>query len=212
MSYYPVFLNLEDKSCVVIGGGAVAERKILALLDTGASVRVISPDVTGKIAALGAGGTIKHEARVYRDGDLKGAFLVIAATSDMEVNRKVFQEAGDVPVNVVDVPELCSFIVPSVIKRGPLVIAISTSGVSPALSKTIREELEGLYCEELEQVLDFMENVRKRIKDKGMDSDRRAEIFKKIGSRETLKILRNSGPGGVKDFIRMILRRERIEL
>ncbi|VAX28076.1 Siroheme synthase / Precorrin-2 oxidase [hydrothermal vent metagenome] len=196
MRYYPVFLNLEGKRCIVIGGGTIAERKVLALLDAGAAVTVISPELTERLAGLKRAGQIEHTPRGYQDGDLKGAFIVIAATSDMDVNRKVAGDAGNIPVNVVDVPALCTFIVPSVIKRGKLTIAVSTSGASPALSGSIREELEDLYMEEVGGLLQHLAEIRKTLTESDIPPEKRTVILKRLGSREVLHILRAEGLQG----------------
>lgn len=173
LRYYPVFLKIEGEKCVVIGGGGVAERKARALLDAGGRVTVISPVLTRRLEKEKQAGKITHVARRYRKGDLKGAFVVIAATDSEEENIKVSEEAKGASgpfINVVDRPELCSFIVPSVVRRGPLQIAISTSGASPATAKAIRKELEKLYGPEFGRHLRRLAKLRakafKEIKDK----------------------------------------------
>lgn len=198
MRYYPVFLNLKGRLCVVVGGGDVAERKVRGLLRAGARVRVVSPEITKGLEDLTKEGRIELIRRAYRSDDLKDAFLAIAATSDMDVNRSVFDDASDIPVNVVDVPELCSFIVPSVVSRGALTIAISTSGVSPAMAKSIREELEDIFPEDIDSFFKFLEQIRTEIKKSGLDKQSREALFKEIGSRRVLKRLLNRG---VKDAI-----------
>ena len=205
MRYYPVFLNLEGKRCVVVGGGDVAERKVLALLDSGASVTVISPELTERLYDLKFAGRIEHLQRDYREGDLKGAFIVIAATSEMDVNRKVSGDAEGIPVNVVDTPELCSFIVPSVLRRGPLTIAVSTSGTSPALSRSIREELEALYTEEVGTLLEHIVRIRKELMGSDLSPEKRTAILKSLGSRETLRILRQKGIDETRRYIQDLL-------
>ena len=122
--YYPAFVDIEGKKCVVVGGGKVAERKVRDLLRVGAKVSVISPELSAGLEKLAASGKIKHSKRGFRATDLKGAFLAIAATDDMEINRKVAAEGSRMLVNVVDKPDLCSFIVPSALRRGPLTIRI----------------------------------------------------------------------------------------
>ncbi len=205
MRYYPVFLNLEGKSCIVIGGGEVAERKVLALLDAGAAVTVISPELTERLAGLKREGRIAHTQRRYQEGDLTGAFIVIAATSDMDVNRKVSGDAGNIPVNVVDVPALCTFIVPSVVRRGELAMAVSTSGASPALSRSIRKELEDLYPEETGVLLQHLARTRKTLMGSDVPIEKRAAILKRLGSREVLKILREKGLDGALRHIQDML-------
>ena len=165
INYYPVFLNLKDKICVVIGGGKVAERKIKSLLDCEAHIKLISPEITEDLKKLWQEKKIEWEQRKYKEGDLKGAFLVIAATSDKEVQKKIFKEAEERRIfcNVVDVPELCTFIVPSVIRRGELCIAISTSGASPALSRRIREKLEKEFSPSWEHHLKLIRHIRQEV-------------------------------------------------
>lgn len=143
-AYYPVYLNLRGRRCVIIGGGTVAEGKIARLLDSGARICVVSPDATPGIRQLVADGSVQWEERKYRDGDLEGAFIAIAATNVREVNRQIFEEANErgVILNAVDDPPNCSFIAPSIVQRGPVTLAISTGGVSPALARKLRESLQ----------------------------------------------------------------------
>src|SRR6266478_8209014 len=143
---YPVYLNLEGKRVVVIGGGDVAQRKIESLWEAGASVFVVAPQVTPRIAYLADQKWIELRKRVYAHGDCAGAALVFSATDDREVSRAVYQEASalGIFVNTADQPALCSFLMPAVVRRGDIGIAISTSGTSPALavhlSRKIRSE------------------------------------------------------------------------
>ncbi len=193
MKYYPAFLRLEGRRCVVVGGGDVAERKVFALLEAGALVTVISPVLTERLSGLKEEGRIEHIGRSYEEGDLEGAAVIIAATGDMGVNRKVSRDAGSTPVNVVDVPELCTFIVPSVVRRGALTVAVSTSGVSPALARSIREELEGLFPDATGPFLDHLRAVRKEVLESDLPPPRRSDLLKRIGGREVLRILRTEG-------------------
>jgi len=165
VGYFPVFLKLKGRVCVVIGGGKVAERKVLNLIEDEARVKVISPEVTEKLEALAKEGKIAWEKREYIPGDLKGAWLVIAATNSRSVQEKVFQEAESLGIfcNVVDVPELCSFIVPSRVKRGALQIAISTSGKAPAVAKRLRLRLEREFGEEYGTYLELMNDLRTQV-------------------------------------------------
>lgn len=190
--YYPVFLNLKGKKAIVIGGGRVAERKILALLKTGADISVISPQITRRIQSEKQKGKIQHLCRQYRKGDLKRAFLVIAATDSPDINEKIFQDASCL-VNVVDTPGLCNFIVPSVIKRGPLTIAISTSGVSPALSRSIRRELEKIYGPEFSEYLKVLRDIRTEAIKVIRDPEKRGEFLKTVASEKMMKMLREEG-------------------
>ena len=143
-SYYPVYLNLRGRRCVIVGGGTVAEGKISRLLDSGADICVVSPDATPGIRQFVADGNVRWEQRKYEKGDLDGAFIAIAATNVREVNRRIFEEAEErgVMLNAVDDPPNCSFIAPSIVQRGPVTVAISTGGVSPALARKLRESLQ----------------------------------------------------------------------
>lgn len=181
LSYYPVFLNLKNKGCVVVGGGKVAERKVLSLLKSGAEVTVISPELTKRLKKESLSGRIKHIPRRYKKGDLKNAFLVIAATDSNEINEKVSEDAPHL-INVVDVPSLCNFIVPSMVKRGPLTIAISTSGVSPSMAKTIRKELEKLYGPEFARYLNSLKKIRIKAMAEIKDKKERERFLKKLAA------------------------------
>ena len=143
-TYYPVYLNLRGRRCVIVGGGTVAEGKISRLLDSGAEICVVSPDATPGIRQFVADGAVRWEQRRYESGDLDGAFIAIAATNVREVNRRIFEEANErgVMLNAVDDPPNCSFIAPSIVQRGPVTLAISTGGVSPALARKLRESLQ----------------------------------------------------------------------
>jgi precorrin-2 dehydrogenase/sirohydrochlorin ferrochelatase len=191
-SYYPAFLNLQGKRVVVIGGGKVAERKVLALLRAGASITVISPEITKRIGREKLKERIRHIPRQYRKGYVKDAFLVIAATDSYSINKKV-SEGAPCLVNVVDTPSLCNFIVPSVIRQGPLTIAVSTSGVSPALSKSIRKELEKLYGFEFAKYLRLLEKIRKKAMERIQDKKQRTEFLGWLASQEMVKMLRQEG-------------------
>ena len=191
-AYYPLFLNLSKKRAVVIGGGKVAERKIFPLLRTGAHITVISPEITKKIGSAKQKKTIRHIARQYRSGDLKDAFLVIAATDSPVVNEQVSRDAPCL-VNVVDTPHLCNCIVPSTMIRGPLNIAVSTSGISPALSRSIRKELEKVYGCEFSQYLQSLRKIRQDAIEMIPDKRKRTEFLKCIASEKMIRKLRGKG-------------------
>ena len=142
--YYPAYLDLRDRRCVVVGAGIVAERKVEQLHAAGAHVTVVAPEATPRIAALADAGRIRLERRPYARGDLAGALLAFAAVDDDAVSRTVRDEAtaGGVLLNVADAPDLCDFIAPAVVERGPVTLALSTGGASPALARKLREALE----------------------------------------------------------------------
>lgn len=180
--FFPVFLNLKNKLCIVIGGGKVAERKVENLLTSQAKVKVISPEVTLKLKKLAEEGKIEWERRVYKKGDLDSAWLVIAATDNPEIQKEIFKEAEEKRIfcNVVDVPELCSFIVPSTIRRGLLTIAISTSGVSPAVARRLRETLEEIIGEEYVLYVELMKDLRKQILNLNLSPEEKEEKLQKL--------------------------------
>ncbi|MBI5632934.1 MAG: bifunctional precorrin-2 dehydrogenase/sirohydrochlorin ferrochelatase [Nitrospirae bacterium] len=192
MNYYPAFLNLDQKKAVVVGGGSIAERKVLSLLKAGAAVTVVSPAITARLLKEKSKKSIRHIARCYRKGDLRGSVLVIAATDDPSVNTQVAKDAPSL-VNVVDLPKACSFIAPSVIRRGPLTIAVSTGGISPAFSRTLRKELEKIYGPEIGKYLNFVGSARKKALDGISDRKKREGFLKDLASDRTLQDLRTEG-------------------
>lgn len=141
--YYPLFADLEGRRCVVIGGGMVAQRKVTTLLGCGADVTVISPAVTRRLRSQTKAGRIRYVARRFHPSDLRGAWLVYAATDDQHINELVYRSAQRrrVFANIVDQKSLCSFIAPALFARGPLTIAVSTGGASPTVAKRLRREL-----------------------------------------------------------------------
>jgi siroheme synthase-like protein len=175
MGYYPVFLEMKDRPCVVVGGGTVAERKVEGLLAAGARVTVISPEVTPALAALREEGRLHHIARQYRGGDLGGYEVAVAATDDGTVNAEVAHEGRSASrriwVNAVDDPPNCDFILPSVIRRGDIVIAVSTGGSSPALARRLREELEAFLSEDYGPLAALLQEVRQELRSRGIVVD-----------------------------------------
>jgi len=168
--YYPIFLNIRGKRCVVVGGGAVALRKVNILLEHEASVKVISPELCPELSQLAKSRAIQVLQRNYNGGDLQGAFIAIAATDDGEINNKVAEEARvkGVLVNVVDDSEHSDFIVPSQFRRGDITIAVSTAGKSPALARKIRTRLEKDFGAEYASLALLVDEVRSELKRQGI--------------------------------------------
>ena len=192
MKYYPVFLALSGKKAVIVGGGRVAERKAAALIKAGAIVEVVSPAITKVLGDYRKKGLIRHKRKNYEKADLKGAFIVIAASSSIETNSQVNRDARQL-VNVVDTPSEGNFITPSIVRRGPLTIAISTEGGSPAVSKAIRKEIESLYGPEFSKYLRFAGKIRKEAMSVIKDSRERERFLKGLASEDILDTLRNKG-------------------
>lgn len=169
-SYYPIFLGISGKRCVVVGGGEVALRKVRALLEHEAEVEVISPDLCLELAQMVEKKIIQVLPRSYNDGDLEGIFIAIAATDDGKINRKVAEEAKKrgVLVNVVDDPEQSAFIAPSYLRRGALTIAVSTAGKSPALARKIRTRLEKVFGAEYASLALVICEIRSELKEQGI--------------------------------------------
>ncbi|MBI4187464.1 MAG: bifunctional precorrin-2 dehydrogenase/sirohydrochlorin ferrochelatase [Chloroflexi bacterium] len=168
--YYPAFLNVRDRRCVVVGGGQVALRKVSTLLEHEADVRVISPDPCPELAEMAGNGKVHILRRKYRTGDVKGALLAIAATDDVDTNQKVAAEARrhGVLVNVVDDAESSDFISPSYLRRGDVIIAVSTGGRSPALARKIRTTLEKDFGHELASLARLIDEVRSEMREQGV--------------------------------------------
>lgn len=188
MAYYPVFLELKGKTALVVGGGAVAQRKIETLIDYGAKIHIVSRDLTHKLKEMVEFSRIKNLGEEFRKEYLDGVFLVIAATSDSRLNRKIsaIAQKRGLLVNAVDQPADCNFIVPSIVKRGGLVIAVSTSGKSPAFSKRLRKELENRFGMEYAVFLDLMGRLRKEVTSLNLSQEENSRIFNEIVESDIL--------------------------
>lgn len=202
---YPLFLDLKGRLVVVVGGGTVAERKVDTLLEYGPSICVVSPEATQAIQDSAAQGAIAWHRRPYQDGDLAGATLVFSACGDPAVDALVCEEAHkrNCPVNVVDVAEKCDFIVPSVLRRGALSIAVSTSGAAPFEAKAIRRELEESFDESWTPYLDLMSQVRALAKaEVPGDESRRAALYDAIRSANVRQRLAAGEPLSARQILR----------
>ena len=180
--YYPAFLNIREKKVVVVGGGRVAYRKVKALLEAGARCHVVSPELDQRLKEIAAKGWVDYVQDVFRQNYLDGAWLVVAATNDPKVQEAVYQycEKRHIFCNVVDVPSRCSFIVPAVLKRGALRIAVSTMGLAPGLSRRIRQELEGLFPTGYGRYVNAVGKLRKYIIRHFSNSKERKEALARL--------------------------------
>lgn len=190
--FYPVFLDLRGKNCVVVGGGSVALRKVQALVAAGARVVVVSPSLELSLQRLVDGNQVAWQEREFVPADLEGAFLVIAATGDPGVNEQVWLHASQsgLLVNVVDDPARCNFIVPAVVRRGSLAIAVSTEGKSPALARKVRERLEGIFGEEYGPFLDFLGEFRGKVLRLIPEEERRRRLFYRLAGEDFQALIR----------------------
>lgn len=189
MKYYPIFLDIRDKLCVIIGGGEVALRKAERLLDCGAKVSVVSPKLVSELAALKDKHLIVHIATEYSGNLIDKAALIIGATDDERTNARISRDARvkGIPVNIVDDPQKCDFILPSIVQRGDLAITIGTGGKSPALARHLREELEKQYGKEYEIFLNILGNLRAKMeKNAGVGKDR-FDSFMAAGILDSIK-------------------------
>lgn len=169
MALFPVFVELAARPCVVLGGGVVAERKVAALLEAGAVVTVVSPSLTPALARLASAGRIAHVARGYAAGDLAGASLAFAATDDGAINAAVSREGRErgVWVNAADDPAHCDVILPAVVRRGVITVAVGTGGVSPALARAVRERVELALPEAYGALAEIAGTVRREFRASG---------------------------------------------
>ena len=207
MSFYPVCIELEGKTALVVGGGSVAQRKVETLLKFGATIRIVSRKLTNRLKEMVEFKEIHYIGEKFRDEHLDGAFLVIAATDDERLNRKISESAQKrhLLINAVDQPSDCNFIVPSIVNRGNLLIAISTSGKSPALAKKLRKELEAQFGGEYETFLTLMGCLREEILSMGLSQDEKSRIFNEIVDSNILKSLAQGDMAGVESTLKRIL-------
>jgi precorrin-2 dehydrogenase / sirohydrochlorin ferrochelatase len=190
--YYPIFLDIEDRGVVIIGGGNVCARKAETMMSYGARVTVVSPELTDEIEGWAREGRLQLRRKKYDENDLDGANIVIASTDDQSVNEQIAADCRRrrIPVNVVDVTPLCEFIVPAIVDKGSVTIAISTGGKSPALARTLKEDLQRLIGPEYAEVNDVLGTLRdsaKRVLPTDVD---RKRFFDGIIGRGILDLLR----------------------
>jgi precorrin-2 dehydrogenase/sirohydrochlorin ferrochelatase len=207
MKTYPVFTLIVDRPCLVVGGGGVGERKVLDLLEAGARVTLVSPDLTPALAALAAKGAIRHLQEDFQEEQVAGMALVIGATDDMAVNARVSAaaQARGIMVNIVDQPHLCTFIVPAQVRRGELTLAISTGGASPALARKIREELEHHFGPEYGPYLALLQAVRTRVLELRRGDPANKVLFKRLVDSPLLPALSKGDMQEVRNILQEVL-------
>lgn len=201
--YYPVNLDIANRRCIIIGGGDVAERKAERLIECGAQVTIISRLLTPLLEKRKKSGKIKHIDKDYEETVLHGAFLVIGATDRNEINAQISQDALSlgILVNIVDDPDKCNFILPSLVQHGDLSIAISTGGKSPALAKKLREEIQQRYGPEYQVLLEIMGSLRKKVLAQGHASQDNKTLFVDLVHSDILQAIRD----GNRDLVNKII-------
>ena len=204
-NFYMAALNLTGRRCLVVGAGAVGLEKIEGLLAGDATVGVVAPEADSEVAELAESGAIEWRRRRYSPDDLDGCFLVVAATSDTDVNIAVYNdaEARSMLVNVVDVPPLCNFILPAVVRRGPIVIAISTAGASPALAKRMKDQIAEQFGDEYASLALMLNDVRGWAKATLPTYQDRKAFFESIvnGDPDPIELIRRGDESAVKELI-----------
>ena len=191
MKYYPIHLDIKNRNCLIVGGGAVGTRKVNTLLECGAHVTVISPDPTPHLTQLASKGSITLKKRAYRSDDLAGMFLVIGATDDETLNLQISEDAerAQILCNIADRPEVCNFILPSIVRQGDLVITISTSGKSPALAKHLRQKLETQFGREYADFLALMGAIRQKLLSQAHEPEAHKALFNQLIDSDLIQLM-----------------------
>ncbi|BCJ85048.1 precorrin-2 dehydrogenase/sirohydrochlorin ferrochelatase family protein [Effusibacillus dendaii] len=206
-NWFGAFLDMSGQLCVVIGGGQVAERRVQSVLVRNAKVRVVSPNLTEKLTVLAERGQIEHIHRSFQPGDTRGAFLTIAATNSSSVNRQAITEARSEGrlANGVHAADEGNLLFPAVLERGPLQVAITTSGLGPALARLIREELESYFGDEYGTYLDKLASVRERLLQTIDEEPIRTEILRQIVRSDVRELLRERNAAEADRIIQLII-------
>jgi precorrin-2 dehydrogenase/sirohydrochlorin ferrochelatase len=203
--FYIACLRLEGRRCLVVGGGEVGLEKVEGLLACGADVTLVAPTAVAGLEELAREGSIRWEQRAYEPADLEGSFLAIASTDDTDVNIRVYEEAEAraMLVNVVDVPPLCNFILPAIVRTGPLAIAISTAGASPALAKRMKREIAEAYGEPYARLAVILNDARGWAKATLPTYQDRKAFFEGIvnGDPDPVELLRDGDERAVRDLV-----------
>ena len=207
MRYYPVYLDIQHKKCLVVGGGSVGTRKVNTLVECGALVTVVSPEISEALASLADHRAIDIQKRGYQSTDLNGVFLVIGATSDERLNQQISNDAERLNIlcNIADRPAACNFILPAIVHRGDLVIAISTSGNSPAFAKKLRKDIEKQYGAEYAAFLQLMGAIRQRLLQADHAPEAHKPIFNKIIQSKIIDRIREGDEEAIDTILSEIL-------
>ena len=207
MRYYPINLNIHNRHCLVVGGGGVGTRKVMTLLECGARVTVVSPDPTPRLKKLAAEGAIQLKERSYKCADIHKMFLVIGATDDENLNRRISKDAERVNIlcNIADRPEVCNFILPAIVRRGDLTITISTSGKSPALAKRLRLDLEAQFGEEYADFLRLMGAIRDKLLSQAHEPEAHKALFNQLIDKDLIGWIKTGNTNDINALLREVL-------
>jgi precorrin-2 dehydrogenase len=207
MRYYPVHLDIQGRKCLVVGGGAVGTRKVETLLACGAQVTVVSPAASEALCVQAAKGAITLRRRDYTSEDLAGMFLVIGATDDETLNRRISADAErrQILCNIADRPEVCNFILPSILQRGDLTITVSTSGKSPAFAKKLRRSLADQYGQEYAAFLDLMGAIRQRLLAQAHAPEAHKPLFEALIDSELPALIRANQHDAINALLEKVL-------
>jgi precorrin-2 dehydrogenase len=192
MKYYPINLDVTNRECLVVGAGSVGTRKVKTLIRCGAKVTVVSPFVSAEVLSLEKEGLVTIKKRAYEEKDLHGMFLVIGATADVSVNRKISTDANGLNMlcNIADMPEACNFILPAIVERGDLLLSISTSGKSPAFAKKLRKNLEKQFGEEYSIFLTLMGSIRAKLLSEKHEPEAHKPLFEEIIENDLMGLIK----------------------
>ena len=202
-NYYPIYLDIENRPILIVGGGTVALRKVETLLEYGALVRIVSPRIIPELQNMVNNGQCEWIPREYSGEDIQDSLLIFSCTEKEEVNTQVAQDANanNRSINVVDDPDKCSFIVPSIMTRGDLSIAVSTGGSSPIVARQIRQELEGFYEDEMILYLELLKTWRKEAK-QHLPLEKRTQFLNRVTDGEVLNYLKQGQHDQAKEVIK----------
>lgn len=207
MRYYPVCLDIKNRICTVVGGGQVGTRKVKTLLKCGARVTVVSPAATDELSQMANQEQIVLKLRPYRSTDLAASFLVIGATDDQVLNRRIYEdaEAAQRLCNIADQPELCNFVLPALVNQGDLTIAVSTSGRSPAFAKHLRRQLQGQFGPEYSRFLDLMGAIRCRLLSAEHAPEVHKPLFERLIQNNLLEMIKVDDRKGINTLLERVL-------
>ena len=209
--FYPLFIELLDRPVLVVGGGAVAERKVQSLLEAGADITLVAPDVTQELQRLAKNKAIRIHQRRFEEMDIERTLLVISATDDTQIQNRVVAAARSrgVLVNTVDQPALCDFIVPALVRHGDVIVAISTSGKSPALAGALRSKVESVITPDAGRAARILGEIRSEVHHRFPDAERRKQVFQQIVNSGILDWISQCDDGAALQRVREILEKIR---